>query len=282
MPKGSNNKEVKNILVKRKCVVLRRARFVRVFPVERCNARALEWTWSEFLTTFLNSSSEFSCVCVWRNDLADLPKVYRQKRLGMPSKDVILLGYRPRSDLQTTGNFRRAVSEDCLLEVREGHTRPAFSMLKLSKTRISVGDSVTVYWDIREQCGANDWIGLFDLGKLIFINLPHLACAYTRLRSLHETQNVYYWSPVLLCGVANLSVDVIPLKCVNKQILIPCGAFKIQIYLYICRVNLSSAYGATWGGRVGASNIATSFKSNRSAIVSSALLSKWYCIIVWF
>ena len=110
----------------------------------------------------------------------------------MPSKDVILLGYRPRSDLQSTGNFRRAVSEDCLLEAREGYTRPAFSMLKLSKTRISVGDSVTVYWDIREQCGANDWVGLFDLGKLIFINLPHLSCAYTRLRSLHEWLNVYF------------------------------------------------------------------------------------------
>ena len=84
----------------------------------------------------------------------------------MPSNDVILLGYRPRSELQASVNFRRAVSEDCLLQ--EGHPRPAFSMLKLSKTRISVGDSVTVYWDIREQCGANDWIGLFDLGKVGF------------------------------------------------------------------------------------------------------------------
>ena len=86
----------------------------------------------------------------------------------MPSNDVILLGYRPRSEIQASTNIRRAVSEDCLLELRGGERRPAFSMLKLSKTRISVGDSVTVYWDIREQCGANDWIGLFDLGKLSF------------------------------------------------------------------------------------------------------------------
>lgn len=119
----------------------------------------------QFLTTFLNSSSECSCVCIWRNDSTDLRKVYLYTRLEMPANDVILLGYRPRSELQTTVNFRRAVSEDCLLEVQHGHPRPAFSMLKLSKTRISVGDSVTVYWDIREQCGANDWIGLFDLGK---------------------------------------------------------------------------------------------------------------------
>lgn len=81
----------------------------------------------------------------------------------MPSNDVILLGYRPRSDIQASANIRRAVSEDCLLESRGDGGRPGFSMLKLSKTRISVGDSVTVYWDIREQCGANDWIGLFDL-----------------------------------------------------------------------------------------------------------------------
>ena len=82
----------------------------------------------------------------------------------MPSNDVILLGYRPRSEIQATLNLRRALSDDRLLEEsrRQG---PEFSMLKLSKTRISVGDSVTVYWDVREQCGANDWIGLFDLGK---------------------------------------------------------------------------------------------------------------------
>lgn len=110
----------------------------------------------------------------------------------MPSKDVILLGYRPRSEIQATVNFRRAVSEDCLLEVQEGHQSPPFSMLKLSKTRISVGDSVTVYWDIREQCGANDWIGLFDLGKLSFHkNSPHPPCANTRLRSVHDSQNVF-------------------------------------------------------------------------------------------
>lgn len=77
----------------------------------------------------------------------------------MPANDIKLLKYRRRSEI------RRAVSEDCLLDDREPEDdrRPGFSMLKLSKTRISVGDSVTVYWDIREQCGANDWIGLFDL-----------------------------------------------------------------------------------------------------------------------
>lgn len=104
----------------------------------------------------------------------------------MPSNDVILLGYRPRSEIQASTNIRRAVSEDCLLELRGGERRPAFSMLKLSKTRISVGDSVTVYWDIREQCGANDWIGLFDLGKLSFHIysirfIPRLARCNTRL-----------------------------------------------------------------------------------------------------
>lgn len=85
----------------------------------------------------------------------------------MPSNDVILLGYRPRSEIQATLSLRRAVSDDRLVEaVREARRQgPEFSMLKLSKTRISVGDSVTVYWDVREQCGANDWIGLFDLGK---------------------------------------------------------------------------------------------------------------------
>ena len=104
----------------------------------------------------------------------------------MPSNDVILLGYRPRSDIQASANIRRAVSEDCLLASRGDERRPGFSMLKLSKTRISVGDSVTVYWDIREQCGANDWIGLFDLGKLYFhllhgIRIAFCTIAYTRL-----------------------------------------------------------------------------------------------------
>lgn len=95
----------------------------------------------------------------------------------MPSNDVILLGYRPRNEIQASVNLRRAVSEDCILSERQGDLRrPAFSMLKLSKTRISVGDSITVYWDIREQCGANDWIGLFDLGKF------HAFLAHTRLQ----------------------------------------------------------------------------------------------------
>ena len=83
----------------------------------------------------------------------------------MPSNDVKLLRYRPR---RLSQNIRRTISEDCLLDEErdpEDDRRPGFSMLKLSKTRITVGDSVTVYWDIREQCGANDWIGLFDLGK---------------------------------------------------------------------------------------------------------------------
>ena len=90
----------------------------------------------------------------------------------MPANDIKLLKYRRRSEI------RRAVSEDCLLDDREPEDdrRPGFSMLKLSKTRISVGDSVTVYWDIREQCGANDWIGLFDLGR----------CRSHLLRRLHR------------------------------------------------------------------------------------------------
>ena len=107
------------------------------------------------------------CLCFGRNDSPDPRKVYRSTRLEMPSNDVILVGYRPRSEIQAALNLHRAVSDDLLLEsVREARQqRPVFSMLKLSKTRISVGDSVTVYWDVREQCGANDWIGLFDLGK---------------------------------------------------------------------------------------------------------------------
>lgn len=86
----------------------------------------------------------------------------------MPSNEVELLSYRRRESQRHPVNIRRTVSEDCLLDEHEDNHRPvisAFSMLKLSKTRISVGDSVTVYWDIREHCGANDWIGLFDLGE---------------------------------------------------------------------------------------------------------------------
>ena len=85
----------------------------------------------------------------------------------MPANDVKLLKYRRRSERQPAANIRQAVSEDCLFNNREleEDRAPGFSMLKLSKTRISVGDSVTVYWDIREQCGADDWIGLFDFGR---------------------------------------------------------------------------------------------------------------------
>lgn len=97
----------------------------------------------------------------------------------MPSNDVKLLRYRPRRDLTPSVNIRRALSENCLLHERnlEDDPIPGFSMLKLSKTRISVGDSVTVYWDIREQCGANDWIGLFDLGKFSwpFVTALHVG-----------------------------------------------------------------------------------------------------------
>jgi len=79
----------------------------------------------------------------------------------MPVGDVELLRYRSLSDIN---------GEDSLAQTRptipECHfVEAGFSMLKLSKTRITVGDSVTVYWDIHENCSANDWIGLFDLGK---------------------------------------------------------------------------------------------------------------------
>lgn len=117
--------------------------------------------WQHFWTVLTRVS-----VCLrlfWRNDSSDQWAVYLHKRLEMPSNDVKLLRYRPRSELQASLSIRRTVSEDCLLNERD--PRPGFSMLKLSKTRISVGDSVTVYWDIRDHCGANDWIGLFDLGK---------------------------------------------------------------------------------------------------------------------
>lgn len=44
------------------------------------------------------------------------------------------------------------VSEDCFLDdwELEDDCRFGFLMLKLSKMRIFVGDSVIVYWDIRE------------------------------------------------------------------------------------------------------------------------------------
>lgn len=143
------------------------------------------------------------CLCFGRNDSLDPRNVYRSSRLEMPSNDVILLGYRPRSEIQASLNLRRALSDDRLLEsVREARLQgPVFSMLKLSKTRISVGDSVTVYWDVREQCGANDWIGLFDLGKwaCTFHNfrasLP--SYVYTRLRNfvrnLSKEANFFLW-----------------------------------------------------------------------------------------
>ena len=83
----------------------------------------------------------------------------------MTSRDVELLRYRYYSD--SGASLRRARSEGSLIECGLEETSDAgLSMLKLSKTRISVADSVTVYWDIREACGANDWIGLYDLGKL--------------------------------------------------------------------------------------------------------------------
>lgn len=98
----------------------------------------------------------------------------------MPANDVKLLKYRRRSETRPATNIRQAVSEDCLLNNREleEDRRPGFSMLKLSKTRISVGDSVTVYWDIREQCGADDWIGLFDFGRCryTFVAVAFLKC----------------------------------------------------------------------------------------------------------
>ena len=123
--------------------------------------------WQHFWTV-LWSSLTVSSFFFWRNDSSDLQTVYLQKRLEMPSNEVELLSYRRRESQRHPVNIRRTVSEDCLLDEHEDNHRliiSAFSMLKLSKTRISVGDSVTVYWDIREHCGANDWIGLFDLGE---------------------------------------------------------------------------------------------------------------------
>ena len=103
----------------------------------------------------------------------------------MPANDIKLLRYRRHSETQRLVNIRRSISESGLLNDREPEDdrRPGISMLKLSKTRISVGDSVTVYWDIREQCGANDWIGLFHLGRCTL-------SAFVRSISLHYIRTV--------------------------------------------------------------------------------------------
>ncbi|XP_031568245.1 E3 ubiquitin-protein ligase HECW2-like [Actinia tenebrosa] len=80
----------------------------------------------------------------------------------MPTRDVELLSYRSLSEFSGTSNLRRAQSE-ASVHVGQDLCSAGFSMLKLSKTRVTVGDSLTVYWDIHENCSANDWIGLFDL-----------------------------------------------------------------------------------------------------------------------
>ncbi|KAK3702896.1 hypothetical protein QZH41_014166, partial [Actinostola sp. cb2023] len=79
----------------------------------------------------------------------------------MPAGDVELLRYRSLSDINGDNSIRRAQSEASVHEC--GVNLVGFSMLKLSKTRLTVGDSVTVYWDIHDTCSCNDWIGLFDL-----------------------------------------------------------------------------------------------------------------------
>ena len=81
----------------------------------------------------------------------------------MPAGDVELLRYRSLSDINGDNSIRRAQSEASVHEC--GVNLVGFSMLKLSKTRLTVGDSVTVYWDIHDTCSCNDWIGLFDLGE---------------------------------------------------------------------------------------------------------------------
>lgn len=83
----------------------------------------------------------------------------------MPTRDVELLRYRSLSEFSGTNNLRRAQSEANVIHGDEDFGG-RFPMLKLSKTRVTVGDSLTVYWDIHENCSANDWIGLFDLGEL--------------------------------------------------------------------------------------------------------------------
>lgn len=85
----------------------------------------------------------------------------------MPTNQIALLRYRSLSELVDSSQLRRAVSENNLPECSGLRTDACLSMLKLSKTRVNVGESVTVYWDIKELCGADDWIGLFYLGKLI-------------------------------------------------------------------------------------------------------------------
>lgn len=198
------------------------------------------WTWSAFdniVGQFFRAIS-----CLWRrNDRADPRKLYWCSGLDMPSNDVILLGYRPRSDIQASANIRRAVSEDCLLESRGDGGRPGFSMLKLSKTRISVGDSVTVYWDIREQCGANDWIGLFDLGKLYFHLLHgiHITLHHC-IHPVLSIKNTVFMSKRFFsfrCTLAFASSNVLQ----YKEIRVAFGqALNYKIYRYISKVNFFS------------------------------------------
>lgn len=78
----------------------------------------------------------------------------------MPYADVELLRYRSLSDIN--GEDSLTPAQAC---VPCQFVEAGFSMLKLSKARLTVGDSVTVYWDIHDNCSANDWIGLFDLGE---------------------------------------------------------------------------------------------------------------------
>ena len=82
----------------------------------------------------------------------------------MSSGDVELLRYRHLAEY-SSGFRQTAHSEADNSVVGARASRLDLSMLKLSKTRISVNDSVTVYWDIKESCGPNDWIGLYDLGE---------------------------------------------------------------------------------------------------------------------
>lgn len=86
---------------------------------------------------------------------------------AMPTNQIALLRYRSLSDLADSRQLRRTFSESNLPETESGPlvADAGLSMLKLSKTRVNVGESVTVYWDIKELCGADDWIGLFYLGK---------------------------------------------------------------------------------------------------------------------
>ncbi|EDO49381.1 predicted protein [Nematostella vectensis] len=84
----------------------------------------------------------------------------------MPSANIELLRYSSTENIHT---------ESSRGAFRGSQLGRAFPMLKLSKTRVTVGDSITVYWDIRETCGASDWIGLFDLdGPTSLVN--YLDC----------------------------------------------------------------------------------------------------------